>query len=395
MSRMATPRSRTQMIHRLQVKNYKSLRDLDVQLPRFAALVGPNNSGKTNIFLALNVLRSLAANVPLGQSLGAYELTVWRGSRLPWPPIEFVVDLAMTVDKVERRFRYHVAIEGRAPVPDQLVEPVLAKEEITDLESKRSFLKLANGGGAYFDEEEGKETSYTPGALHSGLAHLVDRRRNRTIMALRDRLLATSFYAFFPNAMRFSAPAARATDLVMDGSNFAPFLLTLKTESDRFPFFEEVVHSALKEVTAIRPQVSNQGQVFLTVREDEFDIAFHASELSEGVLKLMGLAALATSPSPPAVACIEEPENYLHPRSYELIAEVLRGASERFQVLFTTHSPTLIDRLRPEDLLIVTKVAGETQVRRVEDPAQVREGLKDFTLGELYYSGGLEPPVTD
>jgi predicted ATPase len=119
--------------------------------------------------------------------------------------------------------------------------------------------------------------------------------------------------------------------------------------------------------------------------------------MSDGTLRLLGHLATLYLPQPPPLVCFEEPENYVHPRLLELIVDLLkypptpnpsREGSET-QVLVTTHSPYLIDRLEPEDLMIVEKKEGKTEVKGVDDIKEIKEALKTLTLGEMWYSGDL------
>jgi len=73
----------------------------------------------------------------------------------------------------------------------------------------------------------------------------------------------------------------------------------------------------------------------------------------------------------------------------ELIVELLKNASHKTQVLVTTHSPYLVDLLQPEDLFIVEKQDGKTQVKKAEDKKGIKEALKTLGLGEMWYSGSL------
>jgi putative ATP-dependent endonuclease of OLD family len=43
-------------IRRICIENYRSIENLDLELSSVNALVGPNNSGKSNILRALNVV---------------------------------------------------------------------------------------------------------------------------------------------------------------------------------------------------------------------------------------------------------------------------------------------------------------------------------------------------
>ena len=79
---------------------------------------------------------------------------------------------------------------------------------------------------------------------------------------------------------------------------------------------------------------------------------------------MLGLLALAGAKSPPALVGFEEPENGIHPRRIELIAELLttRTALGQTQYIVTTHSPLLSDRMPDGSLLAVRRTDGRTRV---------------------------------
>ena len=83
----------------------------------------------------------------------------------------------------------------------------------------------------------------------------------------------------------------------------------------------------------------------LIVNESGMSSPLPASRLSDGTIRFIALLAILCHPDPPPLICIEEPEIAMHPDSLDLVVELLKQASERTQLIVTTHSPWLIDRL--------------------------------------------------
>ena len=86
---------------------------------------------------------------------------------------------------------------------------------------------------------------------------------------------------------------------------------------------------------------------------------------------------------------IEEPENSIHPRLLETIVDLARKAP--CQVIITTHSPYLLDHVKPEEVFVVEKPGLETTVKKLAKTKEV-EAVKRLlveggTLGEAWYSG--------
>jgi predicted ATPase len=116
-----------------------------------------------------------------------------------------------------------------------------------------------------------------------------------------------------------------------------------------------------------------------------------ATRLSDGTLKFLCLLAVLLKPDIPPLICIEEPEVGLHPDAIKIVAEALVEASERTQLIVTTHSEALIDALsqRPEDVLVCERdFDNGTQFRRL-DRDQLSTWLERYTLGALSRKGEL------
>jgi predicted ATPase len=113
--------------------------------------------------------------------------------------------------------------------------------------------------------------------------------------------------------------------------------------------------------------------------------------LSDGTVRYLCLLALLSDPKPPPVICIEEPELGLHPDVISVLAKLLLQASERTQLIITTHSDVLIDALseHPEYVLVCEKDHGQTQITRL-DPDELKVWLDKYkSLGDLWTRGHL------
>jgi predicted ATPase len=91
-------------------------------------------------------------------------------------------------------------------------------------------------------------------------------------------------------------------------------------------------------------------------------------------------------PEPPKLIGIEEPENQLHPRLLPELAGECRTASANSQLMVTTHSPFLINSLRPKEVWVIYRDAqGYTQAKRTADMRGIKEFIDNgATLGDLW-----------
>ena len=90
------------------------------------------------------------------------------------------------------------------------------------------------------------------------------------------------------------------------------------------------------------------------------------------------------------IICFEEPENYIHMRLLEFLADLMKNSGK--QVILATHSPYFVDWCDPEDLIIIEKENGGTKARRIKNPKKLKESLIEYgmTLGESYHSDELK-----
>jgi predicted ATPase len=114
-----------------------------------------------------------------------------------------------------------------------------------------------------------------------------------------------------------------------------------------------------------------------------------ATRLSDGTIRFMAILALLLSPSPPPLLCIEEPELGEHPDAVNLFADLLVSASERMQLIVTTHSDALVSALTEHaSSVLVCDYLGGTVLRRV-DASKLSFWLEKYRLGEIWRIGEL------
>src|SRR6202034_1027015 len=114
------------------------------------------------------------------------------------------------------------------------------------------------------------------------------------------------------------------------------------------------------------------------------------SRLSDGTLRWLALLIILLNPTPPPLVCLEEPELGWHPDIVPTLADLLRDASTRTQLIVTTHSTSLVDAFSdtPEAICVCEKVEGATQIRRL-DRDKLKVWLNDYSLGHLWASGEI------
>ena len=122
----------------------------------------------------------------------------------------------------------------------------------------------------------------------------------------------------------------------------------------------------------------------------EGDFVIPATRLSDGTLRYLCLLAILCDPDPPPLICIEEPELGLHPDVLPKLADQLLAASQRTQLIVTTHSDVLVDAMseHPEAVVVCEKHNGATEMNRLSAD-ELKVWLEKYRLGELWIRGEL------
>lgn len=173
-----------------------------------------------------------------------------------------------------------------------------------------------------------------------------------------------------------------------DGSNLAAFLYFLQ---EKHPTSYSLICRTVQRVTPffedfrLAPLRLNPGDIKLEWKHRRSDQYFDAGSFSDGTLRFIALATLFLQPKDflPSVILVDEPELGLHPYAIEMLASLIRQASETTQVIVSTQSSLLLDHFDPEDVLVANRVSGGTHIERLQ-PAQLKDWLKDYSLGQLW-----------
>lgn len=182
-------------------------------------------------------------------------------------------------------------------------------------------------------------------------------------------------------------------ELRQDASNLAAFLGRLarthpasisRIEAvvrQAAPFFGELIHG---------PSPAESETTVLRWREKGSTQTFFGRDLSDGTLRFLCLATLLLQPVellPPTVL-LDEPELGLHPDAIHLLAALMAEARVHTQLIVATQSPTLVDLMEPEDLLLVDRVQESDgrshSVFFRPEAEEVRGWLDEYSLGNVW-----------
>lgn len=383
------------MITQIEIDGFKTFLDFKVELAPFQVLVGPNASGKSNLFDALYLLSQLA-EVDIRSAFQGLrgspdeQFTLFpngqRSDRIRFA-VELLVDrkvqdeLGQKAELKYTRLRYELTIAFRANT-DGLERPYVLHESLRSIQPdkdqwcKRHGLSVRNswlpepidGQKTFIDTqlERGRiTTSVTPVATalteytviflypddgQSNLKKFYADEIQRTILsrtdevdyphvfAAREELRSLKFLRLYPEELRRSSSIKAPTSLSPEGKNLAAMLARMQAEDQlTLTDISRDLADLVPDVIGIDLKKDVQENKYTIWVQFEDKRTFPASVLSDGTLLLLALAALKNDPQFRGVFCLEEPENSVHPFYLKKIAHILRDMATDFTDLEQAH----------------------------------------------------------
>lgn len=392
-------------IEYFRVQNYRALHDLELkEITPLTVFVGPNGSGKSTVF---DVFAFLSECFSEGlrkawDRRGRFKELRTRGSKEP-----IVIELRYREippsQPQSRVITYHLAIDQNSK------GPFVAEEWLRWTRKERGrpfrFLDFKNGAGQVVtgdmpdeDDERNEEQLDSPELL--AVNTLGQFARHPRVSALR-RFITGWYLSYLSADNTHSVPEAGPQErLSITGDNLPNVIQYLKEQyPDRLAQILEALSERVPRLEKVDADIMPDGRLLLQVKDAPFDEPVQARFASDGTLKMLAYLTILYDPIPPQFIGIEEPENQLHPRLLQGLAEECRSASARTQLMITTHSPYFLNGLRPQEVRVLYRDEyGYTQARRAADIRGIEEFMEaGAQLGSLWMEGyfGVGDPLTD
>lgn len=393
-------------LHSIAVKNFGILGDVATSLGRLNVLVGPNGSGKTTLLRVIQFLGD-AARTQLANAVqehgGLERLQTRRGRR-----DETTIGVKMTVtghahagaldEYTLRLMPLREVVRVRTAGSSEVHSRFAHRESFTFKRTAHQGRRITLDGGRLHVIDEGKKRQLSLDKEAFGLAVLPQLGPDQGGGEVRKiQELFTTFRVFDINAGAARAPSdvRVPTPLRADASNLAAFLAFLRDEHAEA--FVSLVADARATVPGLKEiHFRTVGGASEAVTVDIEDVGLPGrtplADASFGTVRALALLALLYDPSPPLLTCVEEIDHGLHPHVFDRLVDILRVASKRTQFLIATHSPALVNRLRPAELIVCERdlKTGLARIPAV-DSTEVAKMYEagEYGLGELWFSGTL------
>lgn len=392
------------LIKRLEVKGFKSLRDVVWEPGPLTVLIGPNGSGKSNLLHAIALLKQSAAGTleKYIQQLGGVYSTFWDSEETNIS-LYCLLDLSKSfisneLSSAEYQINlktffwnntYEVADEKLTIIPwkrDTTILQIFRNENLGyAIDNRREQIIFSTGDRNYNNKE----------SILSKYNSTFETARLNTFVNyfLINQYISKDFTTISNAEIRRPLITRFDKKLTPDGQNLVNVLHTLYSENRNF---ENEINTAMRAAFGhdfdrlVFPPAADQ-LVQLRIRWKSLKREQSMLDLSDGTIRFLFLMTVLCDPDPASLIAIDEPETGLHPSMFPIIAEYAAEASKRTQVIFSTHSPQFLDAFSEFD--VTTTVTawkdGETKVANL-DGDTLKKWLEHYTLGTLFLSGDLE-----
>lgn len=344
-------------ISRLVLRGYKSIAECDLELGRLNVLIGANGAGKSNFisfFRLINRILDEQLQTAVGLAGGPDAILHYGRKKTE------VLQADLYFGNNGYRFTLQPTQDNR----------MMFKHEALWWNVSGDFQPRSGHFETYVEQKKRSSVySYVVPAMRSWrLYHFHDTSTSALVKQIHN--INDNEY------------------LRDDARNLAGFLLRLKNNH------EEQYQRIVKAVRLVapffgdfhlRPTVDNKEKIQLEWTEQGQDQPFTANALSDGTLRFICLATVLLQPEEfvPAAILIDEPELGLHPFAINVLAGLMKSASQEHQLIVSTQSVELVNEFDVEDLIVVDKRGGASTFKR-PDPEALSEWLADYSLGELW-----------
>ncbi len=376
----------------VNIQGYRPFRDFQAGVGALEVFVGANGSGKSALFEFLRFLRdSLQRDIPpeiVAGSIGQQIFHIPGPERFQWK-LEIQADLKVPVQYQGEL----LGPVGRTKVASELIRTVRPLFDPKIDKELFVLLEVNNGQGVLREPTRMnalKKRQILLPRINQLALSLATNPAFISTYRLREYISGWRFYGTSKLAtenIRRSVPIEQEPMLYEDASNLSSVLHYLLTEHQ--PLFDELQHHLRSVIPGFKGLTvkarGGPGEVIAFWREESFDRDLSLADLSEGTLRLICWCVLCLHPNPPALICIDEPDQGLHPRALPLLAGLFEKASARTQIFLATHSSWFLMQFPLSSIAVIRKESGEARFFRPINSATLRENLEDFGPDELEF----------
>ena len=373
---------------KLQIKGFRRLHDIDLEMRPLMVMIGANGVGKTSVLDAFSLLSASAAgklNSKLSGMGGITDiLTINRAQE-----VSMSIDMGVPGHE-PLKYDLHLVTKGASyTIPIETLS-----QSRTGYPEPFMHIDSLYGDVKYYEIDEGKllRPTWDHNPLETSLSQVPKMFRQPE--ELRSILSSASHYHVLDVGER--APVKLPQQMKPaelpgeDGEELVPFLYYLReSDVDRYEGIIDSLKLAFHGFEGLNFPPVAAGMLTMTWKEKCFKNPLYMNQLSEGTLRFLWLVSLLQSPGLSTITMIDEPEVSLHPEFLSLLAEFMRESSQRTQLIVATHSDRLIRFLEPKEVVVMDIDEDGFAAARWADSLDLEKWLKDYRLDEVWRMGRM------
>ena len=391
------------LIEKIKLRNILSFGDKgeEIELEPLNIIIGQNASGKSNFIDVIKLLRSLPQDKGLATFIsknGGISEWIWKGrGKKDFTQIELIIDgiiksqyldnpppLLYKISFAEINFKVSVIGEN------------LQEESKRFEDSEHEINYFSSFNGLYEVSPQRDLRRNLSGKLPLGesvFSQVKDFANFYEVSTLGMILADFKIYSDINTNRSSDLRTPKSPDILddfleEDGTNLLHILNYLKKDETESKIIENLKKFYPNTKSYEVRDVGEYLQFYFI--EENLSNAISARRLSDGTLRYLCLLAILCHPKPPPLICIEEPETGLHPDILPTIASLMKEASQRTQLIVTTHSDILVSAFSdmPEAVLVCEKDEDGTHFKRLEAD-KLKVWLDEYSLGEAWLRGAI------
>ena len=429
------------MITQIEIGGYRLLDGFEADFEPLTVVIGANAVGKSTLIDCLQLIAECCEhplNTAIGRHHGAASLLTSgdENRQLTWKitfhkpatwdefPLELgqslVYEVVLQADAQGQMHPRYEVLRNQEPAPGhteplKFLEATPYQRHIFDRKQRR-FIPFDEMQSSPAVVRDADSAANPPKSGRAGVRQQAELLLSQ-IRFLNEFPVPSSMRVVFANikcypgfdvthssALRIKAAEIKPdTTLLSNGDNLGTVLHEILTRYDFRSAAEElrdflrVAYPTFEEIHC-DTTYGTPPQVLVRVRERGMSRSMEMWELSDGMLRFLCLATALLNPWPRPLVAIDEPELGLHPGLLPIVAEMIKTASERTQVIVTTHSPDLLNCFDIADVAVMARDADDAKVvwhrpANRETLVQMLNNVTGETLGDLHRSGELEAGV--
>ena len=395
-------------IESIEISRYRSLYHVVFRPGHLTVVVGPNNSGKTNLVDAVDFVAEAyryGLEIAVGRK-GGFENIAHRKMRRTKSPLAFRVVATVPISELRNeivtvqsitgsgirrdsaiRIEHHFELVARSQAieADYRVAVETVRIDITDGDVSRELLRLTRDADGISIEPAAKlqKTAFMRNLLYplqdeafaaylgtpKGVPAsdlLVGVRFFNPVLSQFARAMAnTRVYQLAPLEGRRPGVPTPNPDLERHGANLPAFVAQLRKNPAVWSAILETMRRVVPGLDDIDTDFTPDRRLALRFHESNVGRPWASEDVSDGTIQTLALLAALYDPRTGFVL-IEEPENAVHPWIVRNFVEACRSAGGK-QIVLTTHSPALINTLVPGEVLVASRSHGETNITPLVD----------------------------